>query len=141
MVRYYRLKKLSKLLKLSSSKVLSYFTYKYRKRLYCLNNQRWYEFSDPKDVIIPSTAIRNKLISLNLDEPLLKLLESDVEPPPDKVMDVIPKIPVVAILGHYDHGKTTLLDALGNTGLLNSDYDGVTQVFLLTSTKLLFFQQ
>lgn len=36
-------------------------------------------------------------------------------------------IPVIAILGHFDHGKTTLLDALGATNCLSLDFNGVTQ--------------
>lgn len=43
-----------------------------------------------------------------------------------------PKMPVVVILGHYDHGKTTLLDALGPPGrhptdTTNAEPAGITQ--------------
>nr|QCI05389.1 Translation initiation factor 2 [Crouania attenuata] len=35
--------------------------------------------------------------------------------------------PIIAILGHVDHGKTTLLDAILNTTLVDKEYGGITQ--------------
>ena len=45
----------------------------------------------------------------------------------DKPEDLLPRAPIVTIMGHVDHGKTTLIDAIRNSKLVESEVGGISQ--------------
>ena len=78
------------------------------------------DFEKAQEIALDYNIIAETEEKVDVIEELLKEDEEDEK-------DMVPRPPVVCVMGHVDHGKTSLLDCIRNTHVTDREAGGITQ--------------
>jgi len=133
-------KQLCRMIDVEESRLVKALLVRHKRNIYSKYDGVWHRFTSMKDVIIPHKNALQYAKSLNkrarhYDPEMAILKEHDAWMKKYSPFERH-AAPVLALLGHYNHGKTTLLDSLSASSYTSSEIGNITQEIRTISVQL-----